>query len=219
MGVESKDMPLILKEKYKDDCELGIWEIKESYDELFEEVHLFPGEAKRLNDFRSEARKLEFLSVRVLLKSLIQTCGPIQYNQNNKPFLAHSQYNLSISHSQNITAIMISKTKKIGIDLEYMSHKIIKVQHKFINDHEYITSNEAQKSYHMYIHWCAKEALYKLCDKQDINFRQNLTIEPFEPQAYGIITGWVDNKFWHDKFELNYFTINNYVVVYCCKKA
>lgn len=212
-------MPLIFKEQYNDDCELGIWEIKESYEELMAIVHLFPGEKERIKHFRSEARKIEFLSVRALLKSLINTCGPIQYNENNKPYLEHCPYNISISHSQNITSIMISKSKKLGIDLEFMSHKIYKVQHKFINDQEFITSDPAKKSYHLYIHWCAKEALYKICDKQEINFRQNLTIEPFEPQEYGIINGWVHNIYWHDKFELNYFTINNYVVVYCCKKA
>lgn len=210
-------MPLIFKEQFDDDCELGIWEIKESYDELLAEVYLFPGEKERLDGFRSDARKVEFLSVRVLLKKLINTCGPIQYNEKNKPFLEHSPYNLSISHSQNITAIMISRTKKIGIDLEFMSHKITRLQHKFINQNEYITTNKNNKSHHLYIHWCAKEALYKICDKQDINFKESLTIEPFEPQEFGIINGWVNNIYWHDKFELNYFMINNYVIVYCCK--
>lgn len=212
-------MPLIFKEQFKDDCEMGIWEIKESYKELMAEVHLFPGEKQRIDGFRSEARKVEFLSVRLLLKTLINTCGPIQYNERSKPFLEHCPYNLSISHSQNITSIVVSQSKKVGIDLEFMSHKISKVQHKFINENEHITADNTKKSYHLYIHWCAKEALYKICDKQDINFRQNLTIEPFEPMEYGIITGWVDNIHWHDKFILNYFTINNYVVVYCSKNS
>jgi 4'-phosphopantetheinyl transferase len=212
-------MPIIFKEQFKDDCEIGIWEIKESYNELLSEIYLFPGEEVKLNSYRSEARKIEFLSVRVLLKKLIDTSGPISYNYKRKPYLEHSPYKLSISHSRNITAIMIGKTKKIGIDLEYMSHKITKIQHKFINENEYITSDPLKKCFHLYIHWCAKEALYKICDKQDINFLQNLTIEPFEPQNYGIITGWVDNIHWHDKFELDYFTINNYVVVYCCKNT
>jgi 4'-phosphopantetheinyl transferase len=212
-------MPLIFKEQFIDDCKIGIWEIKENYEELIKGVHLFPGEKQRLDGFRSDARKTEFLSVRTLLKTLINTSGPIQYNERSKPYLEHCPYNLSISHSQNITAIMVSKTKKIGIDLEFMSHKITRVQHKFINEQEYITKDPSRSSYHLYIHWCAKEALYKICDKQDINFRQNLTIEPFEPKEFGIITGWVDNIHWHDKFILNYFTINNYVVVYCCKNA
>jgi 4'-phosphopantetheinyl transferase EntD len=212
-------MPLILKEKFEEDCLFGIWEITETYKELQAEVHLFPGERERLNKFRSDARKVEFLSVRILLKALIGVCGPIVYNDQNKPYLHQMESRISISHSRNLTSIILSKSKKIGIDLEYMSHKISKVQQKFINEDEYITSDEANKKYHLYIHWCAKEALFKICDKQDINFKKNLTIEAFEPKEYGIIYGWVDNEYWHDKFELNYFTINNYVVVYCCKNT
>jgi 4'-phosphopantetheinyl transferase EntD len=212
-------MPLILKEKFEKDCLFGIWEITETYEELLAEVHLFPGERERLNKFRSDARKVEFLSVRILLKALIGVCGPIVYSDQNKPYLHQMESRISISHSRNLTSIILSKSKKIGIDLEYMSHKISKVKHKFINEDEYITSDEANQKYHLYIHWCAKEALFKICDKQDINFKKNLTIEAFEPKDCGIIYGWVDNEYWHDKFELIYFTINNYVVVYCCKNT
>jgi 4'-phosphopantetheinyl transferase len=212
-------MPIIFKENFKEDCLLGIWEIQESCEELLSQVQLFAGEKERLIGFRSEARKIEFLSVRALLKALIGVCGPIVYSDKKKPFLHQSEYRISITHSRTLTAIIISKTKKVGIDLEYMSHKISKISHKFINEDEYVTSDEDQRKYHLYIHWCAKETLYKLCDKQDINFKRNLTIEAFEPAEFGIINGWVDNKFWHDKFELSYFTINNYVVVYSCKNT
>lgn len=210
-------MPIILKEKFLDDCLFGIWEIRESFEELLSNVHLYPGEHEKLFSYKSDARKVEFLSVRILLKELIGVCGPIVYNRQKKPFLLQSEYRMSISHSRTLTAIMLSKTKKVGLDLEFMSHKIKKIRHRFINKDEYITRNPLNQDYHLYIHWCAKEALYKICDKQDISFIKNLTIEPFKPQNVGIIIGWVDNRYWHDKFELNYFTINNYVVVYCCK--
>jgi 4'-phosphopantetheinyl transferase EntD len=210
-------MPLILEEQFEEDCQFGIWEIQENYDELLSQVHLFPGERERMMGFKSDARKIEFLSVRVLLKTLHGTSGPIVYSDKRKPYLHQSNYRISISHSRNLTAIMLSKTKKIGLDLEYMSHKIGDIEKRFINEDEKITDNPEKRKFHLYIHWCAKEALYKICDKQDINFRKNLTIEPFEPEEFGVIYGWVDNKFWHDKFRLNYFTINNYVVVYCCK--
>ncbi|MBN1599925.1 MAG: 4'-phosphopantetheinyl transferase superfamily protein [Bacteroidales bacterium] len=209
-------MPVIFKEQIEEDCTFGIWEIKETYDELIKGVHLFPEERERLNGFKSDARKIEFLSVRILLKDLTGTNNLIVYSDRKKPYLHQSNFRISISHSQTLTSIMLSKTKKIGVDLEYMSHKISRIQHKFINADEFITQDETKQKYHLYIHWCAKEALYKICDKQDINFKINLTIEPFEPEDCGIITGWVDNRFWHDKFELKYFTINNYVVVYSC---
>jgi 4'-phosphopantetheinyl transferase len=212
-------MPIILREKFLDDCLFGIWEIRETCNTMLSQVHFYPGEIERFAGFKSDVRKIEFLSVRILLKELIGASSPIVYSDRNKPYLHQSDYRISISHSRTLTAIMLSKTKKIGLDLEYMSHKIGQIRHRFINKDEYITRNPLKQKYHLYIHWCAKEALYKICDKQDISFKKNLTIEPFEPNNVGIITGWVDNKYWHDKFELNYFTINNYVVVYCCKNT
>ncbi len=210
-------MPILFNEKFEGDCELGIWEITESYDELLSRVHLFPGERDRLESFRSDARKVEFLSVRALLKELLGRSVQIVYNDKRKPYLTQCEYRISISHSRNLTGIMLSKEKKVGLDMEFMSHKIGDIESKFINDDEKITDDPELRKYHLYIHWCAKEALYKICDKQDINFRKNLTIEAFEPQPCGRIVGWVDNRFWHDKFPLHYFTINNYVVAYCCK--
>jgi 4'-phosphopantetheinyl transferase len=210
-------MPIILKENFLDDCLFGIWEIRETYDDLLSQVHLYPGEREKLAAFKSNERKVEFLSVRLLLKELIGVSGAIVYNERKKPYLHQSEYRMSISHSKTLTAIMLSKTKKVGLDLEYMSHKIAKIRHRYINKDEFITRNPLKQKFHLYIHWCAKEALYKICDKQDISFIKNLTIEPFEPRNIGKIIGWVDNRYWHDKFELNYFTINNYVVVYCCK--
>lgn len=210
-------MPIIFNQVVYNDCELGIWEITESMDEMYSKIHFFPGEKERFEGYKSENRQLEWLSVRRLLREMRGEPTRIVYNDQRKPFLFNSDMNISITHSQDLTAIMLSKNKKIGIDLEFMSHKISRVAHKFINDDEFIVDDVEKQQFHMYIHWCAKEALYKLCDKQDINFKKNITIEPFEPDECGEIYGWIDNRFWHDKFLMRYFTIKDHVLVYCSK--
>ena len=50
-------------------------------------------------------------------------------------------FSISISHSNNLTAVLISKGKRVGIDLEFMSGKISKVADKFINNKESITTD------------------------------------------------------------------------------
>ncbi len=209
-------MPLIYNQVVYGDCQLGIWEIKESFDEMYSRIHFFEGEEEKLDNYKSTIRKLEWMSVRRLLREIKGVPTQIVYNEKRKPFLFNSAEHISISHSRSLTGIMLSKNRKIGFDLEFMVQNIDRVSHKFLNSDEYIVEDN-RKNLHLYIHWCAKEALYKLLDKQDINFRKNLTIEPFEPDECGEIMGWVDNKFWHDKFLLRYFQIDNYVVVYCIK--
>lgn len=196
---------------------LGIWEITENFDELISRLNLQNEEEKVLNSFGSDLRKIEWLSVRVLLKEMAGRQLSIIYNGNRKPFIHGNSYYISISHSNQFSSILLSKNHKVGIDLEFMSHRISKISHRFINDGEQVTSEEDLKRYHLYIHWCAKEALYKICDKQDINFRKNITIEPFYPENKGVLKGLVNNRFRKEYFKLNYFTIDNYIIVYTLK--
>jgi len=210
-------MAIILNEQYDCGCQLGIWKITESFDNLYARLSLTPDENAILSRFSHEPRRLEWLSVRVLLNEMTGNDLTILYNGNRKPYIQGNSYSISISHSRDLTGILLSRGKKVGLDLEFMSHRIGNIAHKFINDAEQITESEDQRKYHLYIHWCAKEALYKICDKQDINFRENLTIEPFVPSDRGNLQGRVCNRRRDEIFQMNYFNMGNYVIVWCCK--
>ena len=210
-------MGLLIKEYIEEDCLLGIWDIKETLDDLISKVTLQPDELELLNNFGNESRKIEWLSVRVLLRELTNKELTIIYNGNNKPFIQGNTYHISISHSYKLSSVLLSRSRKVGIDLEYMSHRISKIAHKFINENEMVVNDEDLRRYHLYIHWCAKEALYKICDKQDINFLTNLTIEPFEPTDKGNLKGKVHNKYRAESFPMKYFKLDNYIIVYTIK--
>ncbi len=210
-------MALILNEQLESECQLGIWEIQEDYESLLSRLVLLPAEMEVVENFRNYDRKLEWLSVRVLLNEMTQQDLTITYNGNRKPYVKGSTYNISISHSKDLTAILLSRKKRVGIDMEYMSPRISRIAHRFINSDEIITEEAELNTFHMYIHWCAKEALYKICDKQDIQLKENITIEPFFPKPQGSLTGWVRNRFRNDLFVLEYIKIDNYVVVWSSK--
>jgi 4'-phosphopantetheinyl transferase EntD len=210
-------MGLILKRNVDDDCLLGIWEITENYDSLYSKIKLLPEDQTTLDSFQNYKRKLEWLSVRVLINILLEKECYIVYNEQHKPFLSDNSYNISISHSKNLTSILVSTKKRVGIDLEYMSHKIHNIAHKFINYDEVLSKDPSQHRLHLYIHWCAKEAIYKICDKQDINFKENLTIQPFEISHEGELEGLLHNRHGNENFKLRYFLIDGYVVVWCNK--
>jgi len=210
-------MPIIINDHLESGCHLGIWKITENLDALLSRITLTRGELEEMERFTHKNRKIEWLSVRVLLNEMTEKELSIYYNGNRKPFIKENSYFISISHSRDLTSILLSDQRKVGIDLEYMSNRIGSLYHKFINDHDVITKDEEQRRHHLYIHWCAKEALYKICDKQDINFKDDITILPFQPSEKGLIQGRVHNKIRNELFNLNYFTLGNYVVVWCCK--
>ena len=205
-----------------EDCRLGLWHIVEDYDTLFRRVYMNDADIRRMEKFGSEARKVESLSVRALLQTMTTPDARIVYNESRKPFLVGGAYHISISHSNLYTAILLGRNRKVGIDLEYMSHRIDRVARKFIHPEEYVTSDAAWQPVHLYIHWCAKEAVYKICDKQDLNFQENIIISPFEVSADG--NGWISGRVQHgeevsEHFSLHYEVTDNYVIVYTTKKT
>jgi phosphopantetheinyl transferase len=196
---------------------LGVWKIEEDLNTLLESVVLDNGDLKKYKVFASTSRKLEFLSVRALLAELLGRDARIVYNKNNKPFLKDGSRFISISHSHNLTAILMSANEKVGIDLEYMSTNIGRIAFKFINRREKITKVQENRRYHLYLHWCAKEALYKICDKEGISIKKNITIEPFEVKESGEIKGKVQTDKINDSFDLFYTKYDNYAIVWTKK--
>jgi hypothetical protein len=210
-------MAIIMNEYIECGCQLGIWKITEDYKSLLSRVKLTREELETLDRFTHMPRKIEWLSVRVLLNAMAEGDLSIYYNGNRKPFITGNTHFISISHSRDLTSILLNKEKKVGIDLEYMSHRIGNISDRFINSQESVIDDPEQRKYHLYIHWCAKEALYKICDKQDINFKENLTIEAFLPGEKGDLKGRVRNRSRNEMFDMHYFNLGNYVVVWTCK--
>lgn len=196
---------------------LGVWKIEEDLDTLLDLVSLDNDEKKKYKGFSSSSRKLEFLSVRALLSELIGKEAKIVYNKNNKPFLKDGSRFISISHSHKLTAILLSTNEKVGIDLEYMSSNIAAIAFKFLNWREKVTRENENRRYHLYLHWCAKEALYKICDKEGISIRKNITIEPFTVKDSGEIKGHVHTDKINETFDLYYSKYDNYAIAWTKK--
>lgn len=197
---------------------LGVWKIEEDIKTLLSMVNLDASEKKKFKGFRSTSRKLEFLSVRALLAELLGNDSKIVYNKNNKPFLKDGSHFISISHSHKLTAVLLSTNEKVGIDLEYMSTNIATFAFKFMNKREKVTKDYDEKKYHLYLHWCAKEALYKICDKEGISVRNNITIEPFHLNNSGELQGKVHSEKIKESFDLFYTRYDNYAIVWTKKK-
>jgi phosphopantetheinyl transferase len=197
---------------------LGVWKIEEDLKTLLDSVVLDNEEKKKYRGFRSNSRKLEFLSVRALLSELLGKEARIVYNKNNKPFLKNGSHFISISHSHNLTAILLSTNEKVGIDLEYMSVNISAFAFKFMNRKEKVIKDPENRKYHLYLHWCAKEALYKICDKEGISIRNNITIEPFKLLDSGELKGKVHTDKIKESFDLFYTRYDNYAIVWTKKK-
>ncbi len=210
-------MGLFLKKNINNNCILGLWEITEDFNTLFTKLsnNITKEESNTLNNFKNEKRKLQWLSTRILLNELLNFNTKINYDKFGKPFLQKSSYNISISHSKDFVAIILGKNHQVGIDIEFMSNKIERVASKYLDNTELASVVPENKILHLYVYWCAKETLYKIHSKKNINFINNLIISPFELKEKGQFKGTINTNSSKKEYLLNYFTFNNYVLVWC----
>lgn len=177
------------KECFDDGAILGVWSITESVAEL---IYLLP-ESQRLYaqeniaNIKSKHRILEWLATRVLLFKLLEEDKTIVKNSDGKPYLSDNSFNISISHTKNnLVAILLHKQCVVGIDIEVISDRVMKIFNRFISEKEFIDT--AQTTIHQLLHWSAKEVMFKMMNQNEINFKEHLFISPFYPLKKGILT-------------------------------
>ena len=172
-------MPLYKTIRVNDFTKVLIWKIEESLEDLTKGIELTEQSKKRVDAMKSILHQQGFMSIRQLLKQAGYKDADVFYDEFGKPHLKDKNY-LSISHSFTFTAIIISKKKPVGIDVEKQRDKIVKIAHKFTPIEEYntIANHEALVS-KLTIVWGAKESLYKIYGKKKLQFLHHIYIEDF----------------------------------------
>ncbi len=176
----------IRKDYIGDDVMLGVREIVGNRDDLIKKMSEAQWESMQpqIANMKSESRIIEWLNTRILLFEMLGEEKIIYNHPNGKPFLLDKSYKISISHTRGYVAILLSKSKYVGVDIEFISDRIKKVADKFISSSEYIDpSNEVV---HQLLHWSAKETLFKIMKEGEVDFKEHLYVYPFKPQKQGI---------------------------------
>src|SRR5689334_17381346 len=95
--------------KESSDFQLGIWKMEESLSQLHSMVQLSATDETTFNNFKSAYRKSEWLTTRVLVQQLLASPDVhIAYHSNGKPKLVNSDHAISISHTQDFVAVLLS---------------------------------------------------------------------------------------------------------------
>lgn len=171
-------MPLnFIKYPAQDTC-LGLWDITESLDELCLKYPMHE-EKQDFLALKSEKRKKQWLAARVLvLEMMTQSNWPISHilkDIENKPYTENPTYFISISHSHQVVAAMISKKYPVGVDIENFDRDFQQVKNKFLNEKElaYVLDNDESAC----LYWTLKEAVYKVVGKPVYSFKETIFAE------------------------------------------
>jgi phosphopantetheinyl transferase len=163
---------------------------------------------------KNDILREQFLATRKVL-ALENTDYKITYNNNGKPSL-NSKYNISISHSHEIAALVISDNSKIGLDVQLNENKIFNIQDKFLNPSEKLNIGENPSLKILTMIWTSKESIFKAVGLKGISFSDNIKIEKVvEEDKTGI--GYYTNGSEKVKFDLKFFYIDEYTICYACQ--
>ena len=157
-------MPLLRIIK-RDEATIGLWEMVEGEFDSYTDDYLRGAIREAEKKYKSNARRMEYICERALLKDMMNgRIVKIFHNEDGKPML-NNGLNISISHTRGYIAIILSETKNVGIDIEYVSDRVEKIASRFMREDE-----SADDIISLLVHWCAKETLYKLFSSEHLDF-------------------------------------------------
>ena len=199
-------MPLTELKTFSPSSRLGIWETTESLEELERAYTLAEKEAAVYQSFTHPYRKVQWLSVRLLLSQLLPGTR-IVYDENGKPHPeGKSNVHLSVSHTASYIAVMISD-KPCGVDIEIVREKIDRIAPRFLSEKELEEARREPKTERLHVYWCVKEAIYKVFGKKNVSLRTDIFVgTPVETLSGNVIASlrngddWLENPVHYERF-------------------
>lgn len=153
------------------------WQLTETWQELL--GHCMARRIKIDIDSlpKSDKRRCEVLAERLLLTEGF--CSPsvmLEHDEYGAPRIAHyADMHVSISHTRGMVMVALSEHEPMGIDVECISERVVKVRDKFVNDSEDAEISRVNAT-DLTLVWTAKEAMYKLAGVHGASLRDDFTI-------------------------------------------
>ncbi len=169
-------MPIFFQHQINENTRLGVWKIEETEE-------FFKGNVPQHRDVTHPHKRLQHLAGRFLLQFLFPDFPYhlIEIADTRKPFLPDEQYHFSISHCGDYAAAIVSKDKRVGIDIEIPVEKISKIMYKFLSakEHELFRLIEPDKERIPFatLLWSAKESVFKWDGNGAVDFRKQIQLK------------------------------------------
>jgi 4'-phosphopantetheinyl transferase len=210
-------MAVVYRHRVDDDTEFALWKIEEKAADLYKQLQLNEQEKAYFEKISASKRHLHWLGTRVLLRTMLRTDEYIdcKVDIHGKPYLVNLPYHISFSHSFDYAAVMISKHGTVGIDIELIKEKVERIAGKFMQPAEmnFINTDE-HRIPHLYVCWCAKEAVYKCYGQKEVSFVDNIFLSPFEFATEGFVQARLHKGVVDINYKVGYMQYEDYMIGY-----
>ena len=156
-------MTLLKEIEYKEGVKIALWQIDLDNNDTLNQPKASKVEKEKLRQKQCVAHTLDGWGIE----------GNVVYDAYGKPHLSKGSMGISISHSFQYLVIGVGIEQKLGIDLEKIDRPFEKLAHKFVTDKEmeWVKGTED-----LALIWSAKEALYKVYGRKNLDFKKHLAI-------------------------------------------
>ena len=207
-------MGLYLKKELENEAVIGVWQVTETEEELVELSATPSDEMEEISFIRSESLRKQRLAVRALLNTLFDEKVYLSHHDNGKPYLENNPVNISISHTEKYVAVILHEEENVGIDIESLDRDFSAVEKKALSEDEIDDLEDEKRNEQLAIYWCAKEAVYKLLSRYNVDFAEQIEIERFRPRGEGELEATFTSKNEEEEFDLEYITFDRHVLVW-----
>jgi 4'-phosphopantetheinyl transferase len=209
-------MAIAYRKQVDADTEFALWRIEEEADTLYKQLQLNEQEKAYVEQLANGKRHLHWLATRVLLRTMLDTSEYIdcKIDSHGKPYLVNLPYHISLSHSFDYAAVMISKSRPVGIDIEQIKQKVERIAPKFLTPAERATISIDNKIEHLYVCWCAKEAVYKCYGQKEVSFLDNIALLPFNFATEGSLVVNLHKVELNLDYKVEYLQYEDYMLGY-----
>lgn len=206
-------MPLFRKYQ-QGELLVGVWKMEETTEDLLALFDRQEPYREAIGKYVSEARKREWVAVRVLLKTLCGREEEIGYYPSGKPYLKRGNGFVSISHTRGYVAVALHPVCEVGIDIEQYGDRVKKVVSRFIRPDERVSVASGDEVYALLLHWSAKEALFKVMGMEGVDFVCHLHILPFVPAKEGTFEACEYRTAQQRHYRVHYLTHPDFVLTW-----
>ena len=179
-----------------------------------DDKHISKEEIGLLKIRKEKKSKEYFLAARKLLKNEDSELT-IEYDSKGKPYL-NKEKGISISHSNEIVAIGISNEIDFGIDVQFKTDKVFKIQSKFLSQMESKFFEKKNDLESLIKVWSAKESIYKALGKEGVSFSKDLEIDTVNDKDL-FRAGYYKKDNIKIKFDLDFLFIEEYIICHAKK--
>ncbi len=198
-------MPLVYQQNINASTKMAVWHIAEPED-------FFMASVPVQREIKHWHKRLQHLAGRLLLKEIYPDfpVEMILIADTKKPFLENEPFHFSISHCGDYAAAIVSKTHRVGVDVELMNEKIEQIQHKFTDEEELKIlkiENSKFKIQNLTLCWSVKESVFKWWGRGEVDFKKDIVLKSVTglPEQ-GVVHCVFKNEF---ALDIHYLFFNN----------